>query len=899
MDPLLNIFENEGFFSFKHEMKNVFIKKTIISKTENEELFENEHLMKYLTFVNKCSDRKGERCMFCYTKMEEDSFIVKVCNNFHFLCFCCRLTLLDNMKKCFLCKKNIVKESFNLFLSEITNKAKRIFLINTKNIPNLFYIKEHIKIEFDENFIFFEQGFLKLLQEASVQIIIKYPLNFLSNQNNNQKTLNNIFLNIYEGLEEKSKTNNCIFDYEKICRNYFWITGKIKNLLCLTNIKIDFFNFIEVESFWKSSEQEIDIFIKWCQPFIDYNFTIDKQKLFELNKNKNEENLVFCFTKNIGILLELEKIEDSEKKTYVFFSTDNNFFVLDSFCRNKTKKIPENVYFYNKKTTNFYNLKEKLKEIEKIYFIDNMKVFLLDNLINENFKGELIYFIEREIDLISFKENIKRIQNLKIYLDESKKKYIKELLKCENKSIFINKNKKLCLKNHSINILPKIMFSKDNEMEELICYDVKKKEHIKEILECENKSIFMGKVRNLFLKEYSIGILPKLFFNEDNEASSWNFYYNYKKEHIEEVLKCDNKSIFVGKIKILNFKKHSINILSKLNFHKDNEMEALMFYKCEKKEYIEEILKCKNKSILIGKLKSLLLKEYAINILPKLDFHKDNEMNTLVLHKNEKKEHIEEVMKCEKKSIFLGKIKELELQDYSVNILSKIFFPLNNEMDLFFCNVRKKEYIDFFFQYKDKSLFIGKIKTLKLGDYAINILPKLAFPLDNKELFLNLCYDYKKEHLKEILKYEDKSIFIGKIKKMFLKDYSINLLSKLKIPLDNEIELLEIVGTQECIENCIKHSKRIVFLRKTDFISFKTSTIDLIQIIKTKPKFTLILLVDSMDDLKKHQEKLVKLKPLIVEKVKRVLVEEKFVIYMKKIWSLNFVSSHKNFENEI
>ncbi|OIR56535.1 MAG: uncharacterized protein A8A55_2715 [Amphiamblys sp. WSBS2006] len=125
-----------------------------------------------------------------------------------------------------------------------------------------------------------------------------------------------------------------------------------------------------------------------------------------------------------------------------------------------------------------------------------------------------------------------------------------------------------------------------------------------------------------------------------------------------------------------------------------------LYLNVDKKECVSEIISAKNNNIWLGKVKKLELSLFAINTLHKLVLHEENEMEEFCLIARVE-EYVSEVIKEEKNSIWLGKVKKLELSGCSVNILHT-----------------------------------RTLKNLKLWSYAINALPKLHGENEIEELVI-------------------------------------------------------------------------------------------------------------------------------------------------------------------
>ncbi|OIR56777.1 MAG: uncharacterized protein A8A55_2470, partial [Amphiamblys sp. WSBS2006] len=184
--------------------------------------------------------------------------------------------------------------------------------------------------------------------------------------------------------------------------------------------------------------------------------------------------------------------------------------------------------------------------------------------------------------------------------------------------------------------------------------------HIAEILKMENKSIWVGRVRKLLgLVNYTTGILSKLRIHEENAMEKLSLCA-YRPEYITEILKMENNSIDLGKVKRLELYGYTIEILPKFKLHRENELEELVLSSKLLEEYTPEILKMENNSIWVGRVKMLELRHYAVGILPKLKLHRENAMEKLLLEAS-CSGHIAGMLKMKDKSIWIGKVKEINI----------------------------------------------------------------------------------------------------------------------------------------------------------------------------------------------------------------------------------------------
>ncbi|OIR55723.1 MAG: uncharacterized protein A8A55_3529, partial [Amphiamblys sp. WSBS2006] len=173
-------------------------------------------------------------------------------------------------------------------------------------------------------------------------------------------------------------------------------------------------------------------------------------------------------------------------------------------------------------------------------------------------------------------------------------------------------------------------------------------------LEEENSSLWIGSVKGLDLRGYAVELFPKLRFHEENVMKKLVLNTD-KDEHIAGILQMENNSIWVGKVESLELCWYAVGILPKLRTHDENVMEKLILKAYEGEYPTEEILQMKNNSIWVGKVKSLNLYGNAIRIFPKLKFHEENVVEELVLRAYNPGD-ITGILGMENNSIWIGKI---------------------------------------------------------------------------------------------------------------------------------------------------------------------------------------------------------------------------------------------------
>ncbi|OIR57756.1 MAG: uncharacterized protein A8A55_1474 [Amphiamblys sp. WSBS2006] len=382
----------------------------------------------------------------------------------------------------------------------------------------------------------------------------------------------------------------------------------------------------------------------------------------------------------------------------------------------------------------------------------------------------------------------------KISLDSLRKVCMEETPGPENRLAWMAKAQKPRGRGYGMQILPKLRLHGESEIEKLdLC--VYNPEQIAEILKEENNSIWVGKVKSLELDRYAVEILPKLRLHDENEMEKLEMYA-YEAKYIAEILKTENKSILIGKVKSLELRYFAVEALPKLRLHEENVMEELALV-AKNSEQATEMLKMENSSICVGKVKNLELGGYAASILPKLGIHEENEMGTFKI-RVEKIEDIAEMLKEERKSIWLGKVGRLRLNCHAAQILPKLKLHEENVMEEFHLSVYYPEWITETLKEENCSIWLGKVKSLKLEWYGTGIFRKLRIHEENLMEELELWAD-KAENISGILKEENNSLWVGKVKSLKLGHYAVGILPKLSLHGENVMEVLELRA--RCLPN--------------------------------------------------------------------------------------------------
>ncbi|OIR57317.1 MAG: uncharacterized protein A8A55_1924 [Amphiamblys sp. WSBS2006] len=176
------------------------------------------------------------------------------------------------------------------------------------------------------------------------------------------------------------------------------------------------------------------------------------------------------------------------------------------------------------------------------------------------------------------------------------------------------------------------------------------------------------------------------------------------------------------------------------------------------KERVSEIL-AQEQTICVGRVKSIDLEEYAVSILPKLRFHEDCEVEWLILEASEE-EHVSEIL-AQNQKIYVGRVKSIGLEEYAVSILPKLEIHEDCRIEWLRLVANRKEYVEPILA-QSKPIYVGAVKNASLGGYAVSILPRLRIHGDNimEEFILSAA----EEQIPDILEEGDSNIELGRIR---------------------------------------------------------------------------------------------------------------------------------------
>ncbi|OIR56574.1 MAG: uncharacterized protein A8A55_2679 [Amphiamblys sp. WSBS2006] len=230
-----------------------------------------------------------------------------------------------------------------------------------------------------------------------------------------------------------------------------------------------------------------------------------------------------------------------------------------------------------------------------------------------------------------------------------------------------------------------------------------------------------------------------------------------------------------------------VNILPKMKIHKENEIETFVLGAGWKKGLFDA-LKTKNEVIDVGKVLNMRLYQHAINILPFLKIHEENEAASVVLAAYWEGD-IAKILEEEKRSVRIGKTKTLRILSYAVNVLPVLRIDRESSMDLFELEAYWEGDVAKALEEHNGSIWVGRIKEMRLHSYAISILLKLRIHGDNEMERLVLAA-YRRSLLFSIPK--DGSFYVGRVKNISVFGYAIAAFPLLRMHEKNKMECFEL-----------------------------------------------------------------------------------------------------------
>ncbi|OIR57320.1 MAG: uncharacterized protein A8A55_1920 [Amphiamblys sp. WSBS2006] len=251
-----------------------------------------------------------------------------------------------------------------------------------------------------------------------------------------------------------------------------------------------------------------------------------------------------------------------------------------------------------------------------------------------------------------------------------------------------------------------------------------------------------------------INILPKLRINKD-KVIEWLRLDTNEKEHVA-IIHEQSQTFCVGGVEKMELTGYAVSILPELRIYEDCVVEKLLIA-ATGKEQIAPILD-KEQPFYIGRVKKLNLEHYAVNILPKMRTHGDSMAEWLELYASED-ESVARILE-HNQSIYIGRVKTIWLENYAVSILPKLEIHEDNKIRRLMLRASEEKHVSAILA-QDQTFFVRGVKIIWLEDYAVRTLTKLRIHEDNIMLYFLLFADG--EQFSKILGEKDNSIELGRI----------------------------------------------------------------------------------------------------------------------------------------
>eukprot|EP00917_Polyrhabdina_sp_WS-2016_P031403 GHVP01067008.1.p1 GENE.GHVP01067008.1~~GHVP01067008.1.p1 ORF type:complete len:240 (+),score=30.89 GHVP01067008.1:1943-2662(+) len=152
-----------------------------------------------------------------------------------------------------------------------------------------------------------------------------------------------------------------------------------------------------------------------------------------------------------------------------------------------------------------------------------------------------------------------------ISLDAESKNQIQAILETEDNSILIGKiTRNVKMTEWAVNILPKLSINEETKMT-YFKLRVSTEDQIENILRLEDKSISIEIIsEKLSLTGHAVGILPNIEFPKGSKMRCLRLY-TAGMNHIVDILELEDKSIYIGSVtQEIDLDCYSINILPKI-----------------------------------------------------------------------------------------------------------------------------------------------------------------------------------------------------------------------------------------------------------------------------------------------------------------------------------------------
>ncbi|OIR57715.1 MAG: uncharacterized protein A8A55_1519 [Amphiamblys sp. WSBS2006] len=227
----------------------------------------------------------------------------------------------------------------------------------------------------------------------------------------------------------------------------------------------------------------------------------------------------------------------------------------------------------------------------------------------------------------------------------SRKEHVAKVLAQEN-PFCVGGVKEMVLEDYAVCVITK-MSLKDCEIEMLVL-DASEKTHVAEVLK-QKKPFCVGRVKNMWLKEYAVGVITKMSLKDCEIGTLW--LTASEEAHVAEVL-AQEKPFCVGRVKVMWLGEYAVGVITKMSL-KDCEIERLCLTASEE-AHVAKVL-AQEKPFCVGRVKEMFLWGYTASVITKMTIHEDNTMERFILDAYGKE--LSRILKEGDNSIDLGRIR--------------------------------------------------------------------------------------------------------------------------------------------------------------------------------------------------------------------------------------------------
>ncbi|OIR55860.1 MAG: uncharacterized protein A8A55_3393, partial [Amphiamblys sp. WSBS2006] len=268
----------------------------------------------------------------------------------------------------------------------------------------------------------------------------------------------------------------------------------------------------------------------------------------------------------------------------------------------------------------------------------------------------------------------------------------------------------------------------------------------------------------------------------------------------------------------------AVGVITKMSL-KDCEI-GMLWLSASEKEHVAAVLK-QEKPFCVGRVKDMNLKEYAVGVITKMSL-KDCEIEYLELSAT-RKEHDAEVPKQEK-PFCLGRVKMMWLCEYAVGVITKMSLK-DCEIGTLWLNATRRENVAAVLA-QEKPFCVGRVKRVNIWGYAVGVITKMSLK-DCEFEYLNLTAS-EEAHVAAVLAQEN-PFCVGRVKKMWLYEYAVGVITKMSIHEDNTMESFVLGGYKDYFSGILEEGDSSIDLGR-----IRTGGLRVPERIKRKLRYTLV-----------------------------------------------------------